>query len=237
MVETIQISARNLGELALLDFCPRCFWIKLKLRNKLPFQIFPGIFSSIDSYNKKVVHLWFDRFHRPPPWLRPLGDLIDYKEPPHHSNFNMHDVTTNIILTGSPDGILVHRDSSFFIVDYKTAKFTGTQDELYPMYEVQLNAYAFLGNKLGFSPIGGLAFIYMEPQTDDSAAAEDCNQRESGFAMGFIAKIISVPIRKVLIPEMLARTREIYDLSTVPSSRPGCRNCSQVEALVNLVSS
>jgi len=36
-----RISAKNLGELALSDFCPRCFWLKLHIR-QLPFQIFPG---------------------------------------------------------------------------------------------------------------------------------------------------------------------------------------------------
>jgi len=40
------ISAKNLGEVALPDFCPRCFWLKLHAR-QLPFQIFPGIFSAI----------------------------------------------------------------------------------------------------------------------------------------------------------------------------------------------
>jgi len=44
----LRISAKNLGELALSDFCPRCFWLKLHAK-RLPFQIFPGIFSSIDA--------------------------------------------------------------------------------------------------------------------------------------------------------------------------------------------
>ena len=56
MAEILRISAKNLGELALPDFCPRCFWLKLKAHNRLPFQIFPGIFSSSDAYTKRVVH-------------------------------------------------------------------------------------------------------------------------------------------------------------------------------------
>jgi len=58
MSEPLRISAKNIGALALPDFCPRCFWLKLKARNRLPFQIFPGIFSSIDAYTKRVVHAW-----------------------------------------------------------------------------------------------------------------------------------------------------------------------------------
>jgi len=51
-MENLKISAKNLGATALEDFCPRCYWIKLKMGNRLPFQSFPGIFSSIDSYTK-----------------------------------------------------------------------------------------------------------------------------------------------------------------------------------------
>ena len=56
----LRISAKTLGELALPDFCQRYFWLKLHAK-QLPFQIFPGIFSLIDAYTKRVVHAWI--FH------------------------------------------------------------------------------------------------------------------------------------------------------------------------------
>jgi len=55
------ISAKTLGELALPDFCPRCFWLKLHAKH-IPYQIFPGIFSSIDAYTTRVVHAWIFDF-------------------------------------------------------------------------------------------------------------------------------------------------------------------------------
>ena len=55
MPDQLRISAKNLGGLAKPDFYPRCFWLKSRAR-QLPFQIFPGIFSSIDAYTKRVVH-------------------------------------------------------------------------------------------------------------------------------------------------------------------------------------
>jgi len=51
----LRISAKTLGELAFPDFCPHCFWLKLRVR-RLPFQIFPGIFSAIDAYTRHAVH-------------------------------------------------------------------------------------------------------------------------------------------------------------------------------------
>jgi hypothetical protein len=110
MSERIRISAKNLGELALPRFCPRCFWIKLKLNNKLPFQIFPGIFSSIDIYTKNIIHSWFDRHHSSPPWLSDLGELTGYINPPHYSKYSITDDDNDILFTGVPDGIFIRQD-------------------------------------------------------------------------------------------------------------------------------
>ena len=60
-MERMQISGKDLGVIALPGFCPRYFLISRKAPQELPYQIFPGIFSSIDSYTKKIVHGWFDR--------------------------------------------------------------------------------------------------------------------------------------------------------------------------------
>ena len=78
----------------------------------MPYTFFPGIFSSIDCYSKRVVHDHFDRHGRPPTWLKPIGDLVAYREPPHWSRFQMLDGAHQILLTGVPDGIFVRRDET-----------------------------------------------------------------------------------------------------------------------------
>ena len=102
----VRISAKNLGELAMPSFCPRCFWLKLKLNNRLPFQIFPGIFRSIDLYTKDVIHALFDREGKPPVWLKDLGELVAYQKPPHYSKFNILDNDSNVLLTGEAAGLI-----------------------------------------------------------------------------------------------------------------------------------
>jgi len=231
MTEQIRISAKNLGEVALDYYCPRCFWIKLRFKD-LPYQIFPGIFSSIDSYSKKMVHGWFDQYRSAPQWLSELGDLVGYRNPPHHSRFKLLDEKYNILLTGSPDGVLERRDGSRIIVDYKTAKFTDTQDFLYPMYETQLNVYARLGNELGLAPVSSLALIYMDPVTDLIAPGAPENHRADGFVLGFSAKIKDVPIRPDMIPPLLAETRRVYDAQQPPPGRAGCKECPIVQEMV-----
>jgi len=230
----VTISAKNLGELALPDFCERCFWLKLRLENKLPFQIFPGIFSSIDSYTKNIVQGFVDSNGEFPVWLGDLGELVGYQKPPHFSKFNILDNESNVLLRGSPDGVFVRKDNSYLIVDYKTAKYTEKQDQLLPMYEVQLNAYVAIGEQCGLSPVSGLALIYMEPVTHSDAVVDSANYRDDGFAMGFTAHIHEVELNPSSIPPLLVKVREIHELSNAPDGCDGCKDCQILERIAEV---
>jgi hypothetical protein len=235
MSDQVRISAKNLGTVAMPNSCPRCLWVKLRLRDKLPFQTFPGIFNAIDAYTKRSVHRLFDTRGGPPDWLVELGDVVSYEEPPHFTKFQIVDEDYNILLTGTPDGVFVRSDKSHVIVDYKTARFTGTQDRLFPMYQTQLNAYALIGERRGLAPVTGLALIYMEPVTADSATADVRNRRTDGFALAFSAKVVTVPIDQALVRAHLAKTRQVYELAYPPPVSPGCTDCELTGRLRDLV--
>ncbi|MFH0749146.1 MAG: PD-(D/E)XK nuclease family protein [Candidatus Bathyarchaeota archaeon] len=235
MNDKITISAKSLGELALPDSCTRCFWIKLKVGNKLPFQIFPGIFSSIDSYSKRLVYSWFDRHKGPPVWLEGLGYITGYTKSPHYSKFYIVDKNSGITLRGSPDIIFNRRDGSYIIADFKTAKYTQTQDELLPMYETQLNTYGLIGGQQGISPVSNLALIYTEPVTDETATTRDEHHRENGFIMGFSVYIKQVSLNPGSVQALLAKTREIYELDEIPPHTEDCKDCQCLEGLIEIV--
>ena len=229
----IRISAKDLGALTLPNFCPRCFWIKMHCSNKLPFQIFPGIFSSIDSYTKKVTNTHFARYSQLPSWLKELGDLGKPVKVPHYSKFCVLDEKTEVLLSGMPDEILQKEDGSHFIIDYKTAKFTKTQDSLLPMYEVQLNAYAYIGKRQGFDPIWGIALVYMEPQTDLTLDELDSILRKDGFLMGFAGHVLQLKLEaEQKIPPLLEEVRRIYDHKSPPSGNQDCRDCKLLDQLM-----
>ena len=234
MSTQIRISAKALGELALPNFCPRCFWIKLHLNNKLPFQIFPGIFSSIDSYTKNMVQTFFDTNGKFPNWLNGLGELKGYKSPPHHTRFNVLDHDNNVLLTGTPDGVFIRSDDSHIIIDYKTAKYTTTQDKLLPMYEVQLNSYAVIGERCGLNPVSDLALIYMEPITDRVALFDKGNHREAGFAMGFKAYVHKIGLNLGSIQPLLAKVRDVYEQDSLPVGCLGCNDCQLLDGMINM---
>lgn len=229
----IRISAKELGVLALPNFCPRCFWIKMHCANKLPFQIFPGIFSSIDSYTKKVTNTHFARYSQLPSWLKELGDLGKPVKVPHYSKFGVVDEGTDILLRGMPDEMLKRDDGSHFILDYKTARFTKAQDSLLPMYEVQLNAYAYIGKRQGFDPISGIALVYMEPQTDLTSDELDSKLWEHGFLMGFAGHVLQLKLEaEQKIPPLLKEVRRIYDLESPPPGNQECRDCKLLDQLI-----
>lgn len=243
-VESLRISGKNLGVLAMPTVCLRCFWLKLHLGFRLPFSVFPGIFSTIDAFTKQVVHGHFDQHGGPPPWLAGLGDLVSYIEPPSYARFNFMHEPTGILITGAPDGLLVHRDGTLVICDYKTARYTQTQDALFPMYEVQLNAYALIAEQCGFGRIGALALVYFEPVTGPQAARRQsgCNH---GFDLGFHAHVVRVERQPDLVESLLVQTRWIWEAPCPPSMAPadppgdrrraGCQDCAGIDRLVSLV--
>ena len=146
----------------------------------------------------------------------------------------MLDADTDVLLTGTPDGVLVRSDGSHVIIDYKTAKFTASQDRLYPLYEAQLNAYALIGEHCGLAPVSGLALVYAEPVSDRASADRPENHSVQGFRLGFAPKVLSVVILPELIPPLLATTRELFDHQTMPTGRIGCENCKLLDDLLRI---
>ena len=232
--ETIRISGKNLGAFALPDACKRCLWTKMRLQHRMPFTFFPGIFSSIDSYSKRVVHDHFDQHKCPPKWLEPIGDLVGYREPPHWSRFQMLDEDHQILLTGAPDGVFVRHDGSLVIADYKTARHTVAQDALRPMYEVQLNAYALIAESIGMGTVSGLALVYTEPMTE-VLDANGAGINDAGFDMRFDAHVVHIDRDEDSITSLLHQVRTLVDRSAPPPPLDGCRDCHQVEALIQLL--
>lgn len=233
-MDPLRISAKDLGQLALADFCPRCFWVQRRAPKGVPWQIFPGIFSSIDSYTKRVVHQHFDVHRRAPDWLAPLGPLTAYREPPHYSKFNVRHAGTGILLTGALDAIFERPDGTLVFADYKTAKHTGGQDGLLPMYAVQLNGYAWIAAALGWDPVSALALIYTEPETEREHAHPAKAGRPTGFAMGFAATIVPVPLATDRIEPLLVRVKELVERDAPPEGREGCKDCQKLAGVLGL---
>ena len=226
-METLKISAKNLGYTALADFCPRCYWIKLRMGFSMPYFSFPGIFSSIDSYTKKCFHHIIDS-KQIPPWMSQAGEIVGYLPVPHHSKSAYFDEKSGITLTGVPDDIWVTADGSKVIPDAKTAMKTNTQDKLLPMYEIQMIVYSILIDKAA-----SLVLVYMKPQTGGNDALNgivDC-----GFAMQFSGVVVPIENDKSKVRKALTLTREFFNLSSPPDGALGCKDCKLLGTVIELL--
>jgi hypothetical protein len=229
----LRLSGKNLGDLAAPGHCPRCFWLKNRLA--LPYQFFPGIFSSIDAYSKRVTDRTFERLGKLPAWLKSLDDLGVPVHPPGHAAFQTTDPGTGILLTGDVDAMFRDGQGRTFIADYKTARYTQGQDALLPVYEVQLNAYAFIAERTGWGPVKGLALIYYEPATELEGEGVLRHVAQDGFTLEFRPSLHPVALDLERLPPLLARAREILARAEPPEGRAGCKDCAKVSALVEAV--
>ena len=226
------ISATDLGAYASDRFCPRCAWVKLNVK-PLPYQSFPGIFSTIDRYNKRVVHSYFQRARSLPAWLRQLGVVTSYVEPPSWRKFSVVDGETGVTIRGEADGIFRMDDGSHAIVDYKTARYTPGQEAMYRQYEAQLNAYAFIATRLDLAPISKLALVYMEPVTDEETARRPDVVDQVGFVMGFSATVVPVALTPdELVPRLMRKVVSIGQMSGPPPGAQGCKDCAAVDGFL-----
>lgn len=232
-MQEFQISAKDLGELALQNCCKRCFWIKRRIR-KLPYQIFPGIFSSIDSYSKRITHGFYESQGELPKWLRDrLGG--EPQDVPSHSAFCYIDRETRVKLTGVPDEIIKLTSGGYAIVDYKTARFTDTQDDLKPQYEAQLNAYAYIAENTSFNPVDSLWLLYYEPVTEITDKDLQELVDNDGFRMRFKPQLIQVSKNSGTVVDLLTKARRIVDSPGPPEPLKNCKDCAAVDEIVRLL--
>lgn len=212
------IGVKDLGNLVLPDFCPRCFWFE---RHFGPFPArFPGIFNVLDSVSKKSVRRSFFQRKRLPDWLNlpDVKELVRMEEVGRVENYYnrkylvAYHQKSDWMLRGAPDSIFRLKDGSLHIVDFKTARFTEKQDELFPLYEIQLNGYAILAHKI---PVSKLSLVYCEPKAE--------LRNDEDFALEFRPKVVEIKMSKEKIPDLLMKAREIVNQKTPPPARPGCR--------------
>jgi hypothetical protein len=232
----LRISAKQLAQFSLDDFCPRCFWVKLKCGGKTPFQTpVPGIFSSLDAFTKRVTRCHFELRRRVPEWFSGFGEVGEPIPVPHHSKFFVIDPDTNIRLTGVPDDVFRQPDGGLFIIDYKTAKWNANQERLLGMYSIQLNAYGFIAESIGLGKVKGLGLIYYQPQTDVDARNIGSIATMGDFAIRFAPKLVPVELDMGRIPPLLHLVRVSADSPVALDGREGCKDCALLDKLVETI--
>ncbi len=233
----MNISVSRLAEVARPNFCPRCFWIKLKMGWELPFVMpMPGVFRDIDRHVKNVVRTHYEEKGVLPQWFPYLGEVTKLEKAPKWRDFYFTHPQLGITFRGEMDEILQLNGPQYHILDYKTARYTNTQNELFPMFEAQLNAYAYIAGRGGFfSPIKGLSLVYLEPDTDFRLNRGLMQRSSDKLILGFTPRVKSVEIKPdSFIEGLLQKATDIASLPEPPKPISRCQNCLLVERLAEI---
>ena len=228
----VSISATELANYASRYPCLRCAWIKMHVKD-LPYQSFPAIFSTIDSFTKNSIKAYFDTHKKLPDWLSDLGEIHSFIKPPGWRKFFRIDDNTEVSVRGEADAIFKLNDGAYHIADYKTSKYNPERTYALDSYEVQLNAYAWIAELAGFSPVNKLSLIFMEPDNSRESVENVNSFSSQGLNLGFVARI--VPVKRHpenLIPPLLEKVRAVYEMKTPPASRGRCRECRNLDNLI-----
>lgn len=232
--ELTTISVKNLAQLAVTDTCERCFWIKARMGFKAPWSFFPGVFSSIDAYSKKVTTAWLQLHPGTlPPWLAPIQG-VSQLPCPHWSKFAFKDPVTGITLRGTPDERMLCADGTVAIVDYKTSRYVaGKVDGFAAVYRAQLGGYRWLTLKLEQRVTSFTGLLYYSPpeNTDDVGQNEIT---DAGFNMQFRGTLVPVETTLEEVESLLVRARAICSSPVAPLSYPGCKDCDLVQQMKEL---
>jgi hypothetical protein len=243
----ITLSPSEIGKPLLEDFCPRCFWFtkKFPIKDKHPFSSpMAGILGITDKYVKDVVKWHVQILNQLPTWI--LNQLKNFY--PHLDFENIRLIKPTIwqvslfngacLLKGQPDEIIEFSDGSWFIIDYKTAALTDYQAKLRPLYEAQLNAYAYLANKKLEKPVVGLALVYFDPEYKNLNDEAILHRTKEEFLFGFNPTVVPVKLMDNEWVEDLCQTLfEILSLNSPPEGRSNCEGCNLLQDWINKISS
>ena len=226
------ISATELGNYATRYPCLRCAWIRMHVKD-LPYQTFPSIFSSIDSFTKNVISAFFEKFSRLPDWLEEIGEVTENIKPPNWRKFYRDVETIGVRVRGEADAIFRLSDGSYVIADYKTSRYNPERKYALLSYQMQLNAYAWIAESVGYSPISRLYLIFMEPESQKEFASSNSSISEMGMALGFKSNIIEVERRpEKLIPPILDLVHSVSKMKIPPKGRNRCKNCVRLDEMI-----
>jgi hypothetical protein len=194
----------------------------------------PGIVSQADTYIKWVVNTHLQRTGSLPSWLidalkNSFPDL-DYRSVRFVNivRWQFSLLEACCVLAGEADAIWEFPDGRWFIADYKMASITQTQERLLPLYQAQLNAYAYLAQQLQKKAVVGLALIYFEPEHNVQAVNDlDLLQRTKGqMILGFRCTVVPVDLHPTnWVEELCRRVFFILSSATPPTGKEGCQGC------------
>ncbi len=233
--QVFEISATQLGELSQRWTCPRCFWVRSRLKGQLPYQQFPAVFSQIDRFSKDLIKQSFDRGELPE-WIKVHGNFREALPVPGHQKFKAFDKDSGFLLGGVPDALWVTGARELVIVDWKTSRVSEGELKKWESYVTQLNAYAWIAERqqnVELPPVRRLALLYTEPLS--LKESEEGISRANGFVLPFRTIWKEVELQPGRVEKLLLKAQSILSSESQPKSMRNCFECGKVDKMTQLL--
>lgn len=170
----ITISPSQIG---LLLECPRCLWLYFREGLKRPSGPFPSLPGGFDLLFKR----YFDGFRRKGELPPELAGIVEAKL---FDEMDKLDVWRNnwkgiraefpelkLLLKGAIDDLLVNKKGEFVPLDFKTRGYP-TKEDTAAHYQTQLDLYALLFEKNGYTVADYGYLLFFWPQTYAEKSAD-----------------------------------------------------------------
>src|ERR1700709_2662120 len=104
--QNLRITPKRLGVISLEKYCPRCLWYQLKMRFRLPFNMFGGaIFNHMEQAQMAVVRSLLDSRGSLPKEFGAFTDIVDLVDYPRNWRKFKYVLSNGTELYGQPDEI------------------------------------------------------------------------------------------------------------------------------------
>ena len=193
----------------------------------MPFDHIPGSYSTYDKAEKLAVESYVAAGITPP-WMAQFGEIRRLIPAPHWSKFYFDH--GGLRVRGVADMICDMASGKLLLPDFKTAKFTESQEKWIPVYTVQLGAYALAAETQLIGMVERLVLIYMQPQ---AVGLTSDMQRDDGVAIHHKAFAVEVPRNDEEIHSLCDRAMKILS-GPPPPSQSDCQDCQNFQMVADL---
>ena len=105
-----------------------------------------------------------------------------------------------------------------------------------PIYQIQLNGYAYIAEAIRLKPVKDLYLVYFEPPYKETyEAITDGHINGDGFEMSFKPVIHKINREPKEIGRLLEKASKIYEFNKPPEGINGCKDCERLEGLMNML--
>lgn len=233
-MEQLRISAKQLGNLAKENFCPRCFYLGYKIHFKYPGAIFAGILSKMDAIQKKSVVKYYEKNGHLPQWLEAEGIIGKPLKSPGPKRFTT--TINGIVISGSIDLLLETPTGELIIIDFKTSSPKNGYDPFMPVYEVQLQGYAKIAEDMGLGKVAGIYLVYFSAKTqvEEDNVMDYVGEEQLQVSFDIEVKKLDLKPEETL-PPLIEAFKEIITAEEIPEGQPGCSECEKLDMILDLL--